>query len=64
MVTIKVRKQANGITRYTATARVRKGRAVLHREARTFAHRAAALTWAKHREVTPAAQPLEEGTPG
>jgi integrase len=26
-------------------------RAILHRESRTFAHRSAALTWAKHREV-------------
>jgi hypothetical protein len=31
--------------------RVRKGSTVLHQENRTFAHRSAALTWAKHREV-------------
>src|SRR5512146_363831 len=52
MATIKVRKQVNGTTRYTAIVRVRKGKTIVHREAKTFAHRAAALTWAKHREVT------------
>jgi hypothetical protein len=52
LATIKVRKQANGTTRYTAIVRMRKGKVILHREARTFSHRAAALTWAKHREVT------------
>ena len=51
MPTIKVRKQANGITRYTAIVRIRRGGAILHRESRTFAHRSAALSWAKHREV-------------
>src|ERR1700722_11561603 len=51
MPTIKVRKQANGITRYTAIVRIRRGGAILHRESRTFAHRSAALSWAKYREV-------------
>lgn len=51
MPTIKARKQANGITRYTAIIRIRRGGAILHRESRTFAHRSAAVSWAKHREV-------------
>ncbi|HUK01126.1 MAG TPA: hypothetical protein VLW26_02495, partial [Steroidobacteraceae bacterium] len=51
MATIKARRQANGTTRYTAIVRIRRGGAILHRESRTFAHRSAALTWAKHREV-------------
>jgi hypothetical protein len=51
MPTIKVRKQTDGITRYTAIVRIRRGGAILHRESRTFAHRSAALSWAKHREV-------------
>lgn len=51
MATIRARKQANGLTRYTAIIRLRKGKAVIHQEAKTFAHRAAAVTWARHREV-------------
>jgi integrase len=51
MATIRARKQADGTTRYTAIVRLRKGKGVLHQETRTFAHRSAALTWAKHREV-------------
>jgi integrase len=51
MPTIKARKQSDGTTRYTAIVRIRRGGAILHRESRTFAHRSAALTWAKHREV-------------
>jgi len=51
MVTIKARKQANGSTRYTAVVRIRRGMTVLHQESRTFTHRTAALSWAKHREV-------------
>jgi integrase len=51
MPTIKIRKQANGSTRYTAVVRIRRGTTVLHQESRTFAHRTAALSWAKHREV-------------
>jgi hypothetical protein len=51
MATIKVRKQANGSTRYTAIVRVRRGKTVIYRESSTFAFRAAACLWAKHREV-------------
>jgi integrase len=51
MPTIKIRKQANGLTRYTAVVRIRRGTTVLHQESRTFTHRTAALSWAKHREV-------------
>jgi integrase len=51
MPTIKARQQANGSTRYTAIVRIRRGTTVLHRESRTFTHRTAALSWAKHREV-------------
>jgi hypothetical protein len=51
MPTIKVRKQANGSTRYTAIVRIRRGTTMLHQESRTFTHRTAALSWAKHREV-------------
>jgi integrase len=51
MATIKARKQADGSVRYTAIVRVRKGTVILHRESRTFAHRTAALSWARHREV-------------
>jgi len=49
MPTIKIRKQANGATRYTAIVRLRRKGAILHRESRTFAHRSAALSCAKHR---------------
>jgi hypothetical protein len=51
MPTIKARIQANGITRYTAIVRMRRGAAIIHRESKTFAHRTAALSWARHREV-------------
>jgi integrase len=51
MSTIKARKQANGSTRYTAIVRIRRGTTVLHQESRTFTHRTAALSWARHREV-------------
>jgi integrase len=51
MPTIKTRKQTDGTTRYTAIVRIRRGGEILHRESRTFAHRSAALSWAKHREV-------------
>lgn len=51
MPTIKARKQANGITRYTAIVRIGRGAAILHRESRTFAHRSAAVSWVKHHEV-------------
>jgi integrase len=51
MPTIKARRQANGSTRYTAVVRIRRGATVLHQESRTFTHRSAALSCAKHREV-------------
>src|SRR5688572_5541590 len=51
MSTIKARKQANGSTRYTAIVRIRRDTTVLHQESRTFTHRTAALSWARHREV-------------
>jgi hypothetical protein len=51
MATIRARTQANGSTRYTAMVRLRKGKPLIHQEAKTFAFRAAAASWAKHREV-------------
>jgi hypothetical protein len=51
MATIRARKQANGMIRYTAMVRLRKGQTVIHQENKTFAFRAAAFSWAKHREV-------------
>ena len=51
MAYIKVRKQSDGSTRYTAIVRLRRDKTMVHQEARTFAHRVAASTWAKHREV-------------
>jgi hypothetical protein len=48
---IKVRKQADGSTHYTAVARLRSGQTIVHQEARIFAHHSAAVRWAKHREV-------------
>ena len=51
MATIKARRQANGSIRYTAIVRKRVGKTILHREAKTFTHRTAALTWARHGEV-------------
>ena len=51
MAYIKVRKQSDGSTRYTAIIRLRSGETIVHQEAKTFAHRSAAITWAKHREV-------------
>jgi integrase len=51
MAYIKVRKQSDGSTRYTAIIRLRNGKTIVHQEAKTFAHRSAAVTWAKHREV-------------
>jgi len=51
MAYIKVRKRSDGSTRYTAIVRLRRGKTIVHQEARTFAHRVAAVTWAKHREV-------------
>ena len=51
MATIRARKQADGSTRYTAIVRIRKGKIIIHQEYKIFAHRVAAVTWAKHREV-------------
>ena len=45
MATIRTRKQADGTMRYTAIVRLRKGKTLVHQEARTFAHRSAALSW-------------------
>src|ERR1700688_376086 len=51
MAYIKIRKQSDGSTRYTAIVRLRADMTIVYQEARTFAHRVAAVTWAKHREV-------------
>ena len=51
MATIKARRQANGSIRYTAIVRRRVGKTIVHREAKTFTHRSAALSWARHREI-------------
>jgi len=51
MATIKARRQSDGAMRYAAIVRVRRRGQILHHESRTFAHRTAALSWAKHREV-------------
>jgi len=51
MATIRARRQANGSTRYTAYVRIRRGKAILHTEAKTFSHRSAAVSWARHREI-------------
>jgi hypothetical protein len=51
MAHILTRKYGSGNTRHTAVIRIRRGATVLYREAKTFAHRSAAITWARHREV-------------
>jgi integrase len=51
MAQIRARRQADGSTRYTAIIRIRRGTALIQQEYRTFAHRSAAASWAKHREV-------------
>ena len=51
MATIRARRQANGTLRYTAMVRLRKGKTLIHQEAKTFSHRGAAASWAKFREV-------------
>ena len=51
MAQIRARRQADGSTRYTAIILIRKGRTLIQQEYRTFAHRSAAASWAKHREV-------------
>jgi integrase len=49
--TIKARKQANGIKRYTAIVRLREGKSLIHQESRTFSQKTTALNWARRREV-------------
>ena len=44
MATIKARRQATGSIRYTAIVRKRVGAKIVHREAKTFTHRTAALS--------------------
>ncbi|HMN44645.1 MAG TPA: tyrosine-type recombinase/integrase [Povalibacter sp.] len=51
MATIRPRRKSDGTLRYTAQIRLRKGKLVVHSEAKTFMHRAAAEKWAKAREV-------------
>lgn len=51
MAHIRARKQSDGSLRYTAAVRLRKGKQIIHREAKTFSHRSAAEKWAKSREV-------------
>jgi integrase len=51
MAHILTRKYGSGSLRYTAVVRIRQGTQVIHREAKTFSHRAAAERWAKAREV-------------
>ena len=48
MPAIKARKQADGSVRYTAVVRIRRKGKVLQQEAKTFAHRSAAVRWGKH----------------
>jgi hypothetical protein len=51
MATIRERKRSDGSVRYCAVVRIRKGKAITYQEYKTFTHRSAALSWAKHREV-------------
>jgi integrase len=51
MATIKARRQANGSVRHTAIVRKRVGKTIVHRGAKTFTHRSAAVSWARYREV-------------
>jgi len=51
MAYIRARKQSDGSTRYSAVVRLRKGKQIVYREAKTFSHRSAAEKWAKSREV-------------
>jgi hypothetical protein len=44
MAYIKIRKQSDGSTRYTAIVRLRRGKTIVHQEARTFAHRVLELS--------------------
>ncbi|HEY6643946.1 hypothetical protein [Povalibacter sp.] len=51
MATIRRRRKSDGTLRYTAQIHLRKGKFVVHSEAKTFMHCAAAEKWAKAREV-------------
>ena len=51
MAHILTRNYGSGDTRHRAVIRIRRGTTVVYREAKTFAHRSAAITWARHREV-------------
>ncbi len=51
MATIRTRKQSDGTVRYTAVVRIRTGNRIIHQEYKSFAHRSAAVSWAKHREL-------------
>ncbi|MFO7189933.1 MAG: site-specific integrase [Pseudomonadota bacterium] len=51
MATIQARKNAKGITRYTAQIRIKRKGVVVHQESRTFPRYAQAEAWAKRREV-------------
>ncbi len=61
MATIKSRRRVDGSNRYTAIVRKRVGKTIVHREAKTFTHRSAALSWAKYREVELEGQALPGG---
>jgi hypothetical protein len=50
IATICTRQQSDGSLRYTAIVRLRKGKDLIHQEAKTFSHRRAAGKWAKTRE--------------
>ncbi len=51
MTTIVTRRRLDGSTGYMARVRIRKGQKVVYNETQTFSTRAAALKWAKRREV-------------
>jgi integrase len=51
MATIRARRQSDGTTRYAAIVRIRKRKAIIYQEYKTFALRTAAVSWARHREV-------------
>src|SRR5262252_2031548 len=50
MGTITTRKRRDGIARYTAQIRLKRGGKLRHTEAQTFERRAAAAAWLKKRE--------------
>ena len=66
MATIQTWKDKNGKNRYTAIVRIRRGGAVIHREAKTFPRKNLARTWAGAREAElakPGALDRPEGLP-